>query len=151
MRLYLIRHAHAHPIAPGGDPHRTLTSSGLARAAALAEAFVAGAAPLDARPVRVISSPAIRADQTARPIAEALGVELEFDPRVSLAASAAQTLLLIGELIGARVPAALVGHNPDFSDLAQRFGGGHLAPGELVVCEMTLGESGPQGRVISRA
>ena len=146
MRLYLIRHAHALAIAPGGDPHRTLSPAGHARAAALAEAFSARAAPLDITPIRLFASAAVRAEQTAAPIARALSISIETDPRLGLSASAELTEQLIAELIAAETPAAvLIGHNPDLSTIAHRFGGPHLAPGELFIADVH--PSGPHPRV----
>jgi phosphohistidine phosphatase SixA len=152
VRLYLIRHAHALGIAPGGDPHRTLSPAGHARAAALAEAFSAGTAPFDIRPRRLFASRAVRAEQTASPIARALSIAIESDPRLGLSASAELTEQLIAELIAAETPAAvLIGHNPDLSTLAHRFGGRHLAPGEVFVADARSLGPEPRVEVIAQA
>lgn len=73
--LVLVRHAHPHLPAPDGpdDLHRGLTPEGEAEAAALAESLAATA------PVRVVSSPYLRAVQTVRPLAAVLGLTVETD------------------------------------------------------------------------
>ena len=151
MRLYLIRHAHALPIAPGGDPHRTLSPAGHARALALGEAFAGGQTPFDLRPTRILSSPATRADQTARAIAQALSLSVEHEPRLGLSSSLDLVAQLVAELLTAETPAAaMIGHNPDLSNLAHQYGGSHLAPGEVVVCELDRVDAAVRGRAVGR-
>src|SRR6185295_16151718 len=75
VRLILVRHAKAAPGSP--DASRPLTPAGHEAAALLAIEI------RDLGPDAVISSPLLRARETAGPIAEAAGVELELDPRLA--------------------------------------------------------------------
>lgn len=73
--LILVRHASPHLPTLGGpdDFHRGLTARGHAEAAALAERLA------ELAPVRVLSSPYLRAAQTVRPLADVLGLAVETD------------------------------------------------------------------------
>jgi len=75
-------------------------------------------------PDRIVSSPAKRARQTARRVAEAVGFEpseVEFDDRI-YGAGVAVLLELLGEIDGGRV--LLVGHNPGLEMLVDHLAGG---------------------------
>lgn len=74
-RIILVRHADSVVPTPGGPDQlsRPLTPAGLAAAASLAPELVALGAH------RVVSSPYLRAVQTVRPAAAALGVPVETD------------------------------------------------------------------------
>jgi len=106
--VYLCRHAEAAP----GDPDelRELTRNGVEQANALA-ARLAGATP---RPTAVVSSPLVRARQTAAPVAEALGVEVEVDGRLAPGATAASVEAIAAERT---TPFATIGHQPDCSEI----------------------------------
>ena len=71
--LVLVRHARPHfPISGGPDEfHRGLTAEGEAQAADLVDPL------LRLRPVRVVSSPYLRAVQTVQPLAAALDLPVE--------------------------------------------------------------------------
>lgn len=81
-RIYLIRHAK--PASAwsddGGEPDPGLDETGRAQAQAARDHLMA--LPADERPRRVVSSPLRRCRETAQPLADALGVEIEVDPRV---------------------------------------------------------------------
>jgi phosphohistidine phosphatase len=106
MRVFLARHAHAAPGEP--DELRPLTDVGLAAAKALAGELAAE------RPSIVISSPLLRARQTAQEIAQAAGVELEIDERLTPGATPVD-LREAAEGRGDTVVA--VGHQPDCSHI----------------------------------
>lgn len=109
MRLFLIRHAKAAP----GDPDelRPLTGEGLEQARALGERLSRHPTP----PALVLTSPLLRARQTAEPIAHAVGAEVRVENRLAPGASAA----LVREAIeGLEGPVAAVGHQPDCSEIA---------------------------------
>lgn len=79
-RLWIMRHGQA---APGRlDPERTLTERGHAEAARMA-AWLAGRDAPDLARLRLLTSPYVRARQTAAPIAEALSVALETLPLIT--------------------------------------------------------------------
>ena len=109
VRVYLCRHAKAEPGEP--DDLRELTRKGRAQAEALGERLAALADP----PAIVLSSPLVRARQTAEAIAAATGAALEIDPRLSPGA----TILGLREAVAGRPgPVATVGHQPDCSEIA---------------------------------
>lgn len=74
-------------------------------------------------PDRILSSPARRARQTARLVAEAVGfdrLEVEFDDRI-YGAGVEELLEILGGIEGGRV--LLVGHNPGLELLVDRLAG----------------------------
>ena len=113
MRLFLVRHAHADP----GDPDslRPLSPRGLDQARELGERF----APVE--PELVLTSPLLRARETAAAIAKATRAELRIDERLAPGASADD---LLAALDGAGDPVVAVGHQPDCSEIALALGAG---------------------------
>ncbi len=115
MRLYLVRHADAAPGEP--DELRPLTPTGRQQArelgARLAAEGAAGAA--------VLTSPLLRARETAEEIARALGTEPEADERLAPGATATGVRDAASEH-GGNVVA--VGHQPDCSRVAAELTGG---------------------------
>jgi phosphohistidine phosphatase len=111
MLVFLVRHAHAEKGEP--DASRRLSLRGRDEATALARQL----AGHDSRPGLVLTSPLVRARQTAQAIADAVDVELRVDERLAPGA----TLLLVREAIRQADddgPVAVVGHQPDLSELA---------------------------------
>jgi phosphohistidine phosphatase len=109
VRVYLCRHAKA----GGGEPDelRALTAEGQDQARRLAEQLASDPAP----PTLVLSSPLLRARQTAEAIARAAGAELRVDARLSPGATAES----LREAVAAcGTPVATVGHQPDCSEIA---------------------------------
>jgi phosphohistidine phosphatase len=105
MRVIVVRHAEAAPGEP--DELRALTPEGREAARALGERL-AGETP-DA----VLSSPLLRARETAEPIARAAGVRPEVDARLAPGASADDIRAAVegrGETV------VVVGHQPDCGD-----------------------------------
>lgn len=80
MRLYLIRHGRPTGVWGGGDDDPGLDDLGRDQAAQAARALIA--LPAEHRPSIVVSSPLRRCRETAQPLADALGVPIEIDPRV---------------------------------------------------------------------
>jgi phosphohistidine phosphatase len=109
MRLYLCRHAKAASGEP--DAARTLAPEGRDQARALGELLAAR----ENAPVLVLSSPLVRARQTAEAIAEATGAPLRIEERLAPGATAAA---LVAALAGEPGPVATVGHQPDCSEIA---------------------------------
>jgi phosphohistidine phosphatase SixA len=106
VRLILVRHAKAAP----GDPDalRPLTGKGRKAAAELARELRA------AHPDAVISSPLLRAVETATPIAKKAGLEVEIDARLAPGATADDVRAVIA---GKGDTVVTVGHQPDCSDI----------------------------------
>ena len=109
MLVYLCRHAKAAPGEP--DELRPLTPEGKLDARRLAERLAAEPAP----PLLVLSSPMLRARQTAGAIARATGAELRVDSRLAPGATAAD---LRAAVESGAFPVATVGHQPDCSEIA---------------------------------
>ena len=127
-RLYLVRHAHSHP----GDPDslRPLSARGKEQARELAERL--GAVEPDA----VLTSPLLRARETAAAIAKAAGVDLRVDERLAPGATAADVLSAVD---GAGATVVVVGHQPDCSEIALTLGAGdrEFAPAAFAEIELT--------------
>jgi phosphohistidine phosphatase SixA len=113
VRLFLVRHAHADP----GDPDelRPLSPRGRAQARELAERLV------KVEPTRIVSSPLLRARETASAIGIATGAEVAVDDRLSPGAGAEE---LLAALEGAEGAVVAVGHQPDCSEIAAALGAG---------------------------
>ena len=109
MRVYLCRHAQAAP----GDPDdlRELTPTGVEQARALGEALAARSDP----PALVLSSPLLRAQQTAAEIGRLTGAPVRV---VEALAPGATAETLARALAGEVGPVATVGHQPDCSEIA---------------------------------
>ena len=112
MKLYFLRHATASDVAPS-DAERELTREGRE------EARIAGVAlaKLGAKPNQVLTSPLVRARQTA----ELAAVELKFSDEVAVfdelrnGRSTAVLLRALKQFEGAR-ELLLVGHMPSLAD-----------------------------------
>jgi phosphohistidine phosphatase len=107
--VFLVRHAHAKKGEP--DESRPLSKRGRAEARLRAEELAARDDP----PALVLTSPLLRARQTAEEIARAADAELRVDERLAPGATAD---LLREALAGAEGPVAAVGHQPDCSHIA---------------------------------
>jgi phosphohistidine phosphatase SixA len=122
MRLFLVRHAEAAPGEP--DELRPLTPAGRAVARDLGERL----APerLDA----VVSSPLLRARETAEQIARAAGLAPEADERLAPGATAED---LKAAIAGRGDTVVAVGHQPDCSAMLLVLSGRELdfAPGAV--------------------
>ncbi len=127
MRVFIVRHAKAAPGEP--DELRPLTDAGRAAARSLGERLQAE------HPQAVISSPLLRARETAEPIARAANLELEIDDRLSPGVDAD---LLRAVVDGRGETVVVVGHQPDCSEIVfaltgrlEQFKPGDLYPVEL--------------------
>ena len=119
MRVYLVRHGQADP----GDPDdlRRLTAKGREQARRVAQHLEAEAAQPDA----IVSSPLLRARETAAEVARALGVPAEVDERLAPGATADDVRAAIS---GRGSTVVLVAHEPDCGRVAAEFGGGEERP-----------------------
>ena len=111
--VHLLRHAHAGDAErwEGPDASRPLSGKGRRQAERLG-AFLVGAG---VKPDRIITSPKVRAAETATIVGSALGLEPVEDDRLAEGCDLADldSLVLAS---GAREP-MVVGHDPDFSEL----------------------------------
>jgi phosphohistidine phosphatase len=112
VRLFVVRHAEAAPGEP--DELSPLTAAGRDTARAL------GARLAPAQPQAILSSPLLRARETAEQIARAAGVETEPDERLAPGANADA----VREAISDRGDTVVVvGHQPDCSEIVLELSG----------------------------
>jgi len=123
LRLHLLRHADAgDPMAwPGDDALRPLSEKGRRQSERLGHHLAAIGFTTDA----LLTSPRLRALQTAEIVAAALGVRVQTEDRLAGAFDLADVARIMADAGGPGRP-VLVGHDPDFSDLAGELVG---APG----------------------
>jgi phosphohistidine phosphatase len=130
VRLFLVRHAEAAPGEP--DELRALTAEGRRAARALGERLAADGVQPDA----IISSPLLRARETAEELGRATGVKPAADERLGFGATAAGVLEAAdgkGETVVA------VGHQPDCGRIAAELSDGvepPFPPAGMVVLEL---------------
>ncbi|HEX5824066.1 MAG TPA: histidine phosphatase family protein [Candidatus Limnocylindrales bacterium] len=112
--LYLLRHAHAGDPEgwAGDDAARPLSPKGEGQADRLG-VLLAG---VGFRPNAIVSSPKLRARQTAEIVAGHLGVEVRLDDRLGGGFDATTVDGILSDL-GGPARTILVGHDPDFSEL----------------------------------
>ncbi|MBA3434332.1 MAG: histidine phosphatase family protein [Actinobacteria bacterium] len=130
MLLFLVRHAHSDP----GDPDdlRPLSARGREESRALAKRLAAHPTP----PRLVISSPLLRARETAEAIAATASAELRIEERLAPGTSADDLREVVRE---ADAAVAAVCHQPDCSEIALELTGSDpgFPPGG--VAEISLG------------
>lgn len=120
LELYLLRHADAgDPMAwDGPDDARPLSRKGRRQAERMGE-FLAG---LGFAPDAIVTSPKVRARETADIVAAALDRPVSSDDRLAIGLDVALLRAIVAELPDAR-RVILVGHDPDFSDLVETLTG----------------------------
>lgn len=137
--IWLLRHAHAAPGHP--DETRPLTDKGIAQAGAAGLALQRLGVKLDT----CLSSPKVRALDTARLACEPLGLEVTVEPALTGAP------FLPADVAAGHGEALLVGHNPSFSQALYdatgaraplRKGGLAAIDGDRVVLLLTPAELG---------
>lgn len=112
MKLYLLRHADAATQAEIDD-ERTLSKKGMQQSKCVAKFCLKH----EIKPDTILASPLIRAQQTAKPVASALNIEIETVPWL-IYETVTDALI---EHLGAYTESSsimIVGHEPDFSRLA---------------------------------
>ena len=133
MRVFLIRHSKA--VAEGRviDEHRYLSIEGRARAVAVGRALGVAGVRFD----RVLTSPLVRAVQTAELIARELAFAAEVEVLVALSPGLPPEVA--ARQIGAAGSVALVGHEPGISALGavlvSRPSFPPLSPGQVSLIE----------------
>ena len=121
MELYFLRHGIAADAGPTGlgDADRPLTKEGIAKMQAGARGMRRLGLRLDA----LLSSPLVRAHETAAIVARVFGLELQLAEKLAPGCDLAQLFALLGEYRAAE-RLMLVGHEPDFSSLIGALTGG---------------------------
>jgi phosphohistidine phosphatase len=130
MLLFLVRHAHSDPGEP--DALRPLSARGREEARQLAARLAMHETP----PELVVTSPLLRARETAEAIADAASAELRIDERLAPGTTTDDLRAALAAVDGA---VAAVCHQPDCSEIALELTGSDpgFAPGG--VAEITLG------------
>jgi len=127
--IWLLRHADAENGTP--DEQRPLSAKGERQAQATGEAL----ALLDLGLQACVSSPKLRAVQTARPVCEALGLTPVEDPRLEGGPFDAGAIACEH---GERV--LLVGHDPDFSAAVHKLTGAQVRLPKGAIAAVDRGE-----------
>ncbi len=124
LELYLLRHAHAGNASEWtrDDALRPLSPKGRAQAEGLGRHL----AKLRFQPDSIVSSPKLRAVETAQLLADALGLSVTTDDRLAGGVDLRSIASLVAAGTGRRV--MLVGHDPDFSDLCADLVGAPAIP-----------------------
>jgi phosphohistidine phosphatase len=113
LELYLLRHAHAGNPAEwtGDDAVRPLSQKGRRQARALGRFLAERGFGPDA----IVSSPKVRARQTADIVADSIGIAVTVDERLAGPLDLDVLAAVVASAGGDQI--VLVGHDPDFSEL----------------------------------
>jgi phosphohistidine phosphatase len=136
LELYLLRHADAgdSSLWTGDDAERPVSKKGRRQAKTLARTLKVLGLRLDA----VISSPLLRAVQTAKPVAKATGVDMAIDERLGYGFGRRELTSLVRGL-GAEVErVVLVGHDPGFSDVVAFLVGAEISMSKGALARIDL-------------
>jgi phosphohistidine phosphatase len=136
VKLYVMRHGPAEDNAPTGiDADRALTGAGRERVRAVAKALVSA----DEAPLRIVTSPLVRAVQTAEIVAIVTKLgnrdgRVEVRREMAPGGDGAHLAFHLATAGAKRV--MLVGHEPDLSKLVSTMLGSFTRPFEkaMVVC-----------------
>jgi phosphohistidine phosphatase len=134
MDLYLVRHAIAADRAEGtfpNDDERPLTPEGIHKFRLAAR----GLSELGMKPGRIVSSPLLRAKQTAEILRDAVAKDVAITISASLTPNAEYVALLKALVPYAEEEVAVVGHEPHLSGLASYL----LVGGDAAVLEFKKG------------
>lgn len=146
IELQLLRHAHAgNPERwTGSDAERPLSGKGRRQAERLGALLAtAGFAP-DV----ILTSPKTRATETARLVAEAIDVEVRVDGRLGEPLTLAVLAAILDDSESPARP-MLVGHDPDFSDIASELVGAAVAMRKGALARIDVeGSLGPGAGVL---
>jgi phosphohistidine phosphatase len=120
LRIHLVRHAHAGDPArwDGPDAARPLSRKGRRQATRLGALL----ATADIRPERLVSSPKVRARETAELLGAALGVTPTLDDRLAEDCDLDELKAVVADAATADV--MIVGHDPYLSELLGELIGG---------------------------
>ena len=134
MNAYLMRHAAAEESGPKGDASRRLTDEGRIDARQAADAI----GEREARPAIILTSPRLRARETAEIVGTALGAPVEVREGLDSGASAAAYLDALRAYEGRNV--LVVGHNPEISAFASSLAGTPVSFRPSTVCCFHFGQ-----------
>lgn len=141
VELYLLRHADAGDPTTwaGDDAERPLSGKGRRQAKRLGS-LLAG---IKLRPDVILTSPKLRAADTAKIVGKAVSVKPKKDDRLGSSIELGDLAgLLAGNQEARRV--VLVGHDPDFSTLASSLTGAAIELKKGAIARIDLGDAGPR-------
>ncbi len=120
IELYVLRHAHAGDSATWeqADELRPLTDKGRHQAERLGRLLAAARIAPDA----VLTSPLVRARETAEIVADLLGVRARVEPRLGEMVDLGALERILDDA-GSPGRPVIVGHDPDFSELVSELVG----------------------------
>jgi phosphohistidine phosphatase len=138
LQLYLLRHADAgDPMAwAGDDAQRPLSAKGKRQARRLGAML----ADLGWKPDVILTSPKVRAAQTARIVGRAVDVEPTDEARLASAFELGD----VGSMLAAHADArrvVLVGHDPDVSSVASTLTGAAIELRKGTIARIDLSDS----------
>ena len=138
LQLYLLRHADAgDPTAwTGDDAERPLSAKGKRQARLLGNLL----SDLKLRPDAILTSPKLRAAQTAKIVGRALDVKPTAEERLGGSVELADLNGLLAGLPDAR-RVILVGHDPDFSAMASSLTGAAIDLRKGAIARIDLADS----------
>jgi phosphohistidine phosphatase len=147
MRCYFLRHGIAvEPDAwSGSDFDRPLTREGRERMEREAKAIAELSLELDA----IVTSPLLRAKQTAQIVAERLEMEVVEDPGLGGGFNLERLRSILHAHAGANA-IMLVGHEPSMSlTIGQAIGGGGVELKKAALAGLEFGDSAAMGTLLS--
>jgi phosphohistidine phosphatase len=140
LQLYLLRHADAgDPMAwSGDDADRPLSSKGKRQAKRLGSFL----AEIGWKPDLILTSPKVRAAQTAKIVGRAVEVEPADEAPLATAFELSDVSDMLGAHPGAR-RVVLVGHDPDFSAIASTLTGAAIELRKGAIARIDLQDATP--------
>ena len=140
LQLYLLRHADAgDPMAwPGDDAERPLSAKGRRQARRLGSML----ADIGWKPDVILTSPKVRAADTARLVGRAVDVKPDQESRLASSFDASD----VGSMLAAHPEAkrvVLVGHDPDFSAVASSLVGAAIELRKGAIARIDFPDSKP--------
>jgi phosphohistidine phosphatase len=148
VRLHLLRHADAGDPDKwqGDDAARPLSEKGVRQAETLGRHLAGVGFGTDA----ILSSPKLRALQTAEIVGRALGSAVTVDDRLAGSLDPRRVAAILGDAGHPKKP-VLVGHDPDFSDLlAELVGAPRLSMKKGAIARVDLAEGTQAGAGVLR-
>jgi phosphohistidine phosphatase len=140
LQLYLLRHADAgDPMAwPGDDAVRPLSAKGRRQARRLGSML----ADTGWKPDLILTSPKLRAADTARLVGRAVDVKPEDEDRLAAAFSVGDVASMVAAHPEAK-RVVLVGHDPDFSAIASALTGAAIELRKGAIARIDLQDGSP--------
>jgi phosphohistidine phosphatase len=140
LQLYLLRHADAgDPNAwPGDDAERPLSAKGKRQALRLGSLL----ADIGWKPDLILTSPKVRAAETAKIVGRAVDVEPDDEDRLASSVDLSD----IGSILAAHPEArrvVLVGHDPDLSAIASTLTGAAIDLRKCALARIDLQDAAP--------